>query len=321
MSLFDPCGKKINYLRLSITDRCNLRCCYCMPACGVDLVERADLLSYEELLRVSRAAVDCGVEKIRVTGGEPLVRKGVVGFLARLNALPGLKRVVVTTNGVLLDEMAAELKGAGVESLNVSLDSMRPEIFNRITRCGDLGRVLRGIEAAERAGFQHLKLNMVVMRGVNDGEVEEFAAMTLDKPFRVRFIEFMPTLRNMTASLTVPGEELLSRLSRRFELEPVTRDVLDGPAEYHRIKGACGSIGFINPMSCHFCADCNRIRITSNGVVKSCLFKEAGLDLKPLLKYGEGSDLREALHGIVKTKVHWRGASGHGAFAMSQVGG
>lgn len=191
MGLIDTSGRRINYLRLSVTDRCNLRCSYCMPEKGVPKVTHGDILRYEDLLRVAQAAVSLGIEKIRVTGGEPLVRLGISGFLARLAAIPGLRQLVLTTNGVLLEEMAEELRASGVQRLNVSLDSLRPETFGRVTRCGDVSRVWAGIEAAERAGFP-LKLNMVVMRGVNDEELADFAALTLEKPYAVRFIECMP---------------------------------------------------------------------------------------------------------------------------------
>ena len=190
--MIDTYGRKINYLRLSVTDRCNLRCRYCMPEDGIPLLPQGGILSYEELYLVSRTAVSLGIEKIRVTGGEPLIRKGILDFLSRLAGIPGLRQLVLTTNGLLLNEMAGRLKAAGVQRLNISIDSLVPENFRRITRGGEVSRVLSGIAAAEAAGFP-IKLNMVVMRGVNDHEVVDFAALTLDKPFAVRFIEFMPS--------------------------------------------------------------------------------------------------------------------------------
>ncbi len=286
----------------------------------------ADILPYEDLLRISRAAISLGMEKIRVTGGEPLVRKGIVRFLERLSSLPGLRRLVLTTNGVLLREMAADLKNAGVESLNISIDSLRPDTFARITRCGDLRQVLEGIEAVERAGFPFVKFNVVVMRGVNDDEVADFAALTVDRPYRVRFIEYMPTLpREDGKDLTVPGEELLRRLSERFRLQPVGREKLTGPAAYWRIEGAAGMVGVITPVSCHFCRECNRIRVTSTGMAKGCLFDGDGVDLKPFLR-AEGDDaLRRALRGVIESKPE-RHSLGEGpdqrsALPMSEVGG
>lgn len=326
MPLIDTHGRTINYLRLSVTDRCNLRCRYCMPSEGVESFEHADMLSFEELLQVSRAAIDMGVEKIRVTGGEPLVRKGIVVFLEQLAALPGLQRLVLTTNGIMLREMAADLRKAGIESLNISLDSLRPETFARITRGGDVSAVLAGIEAAEKAGFPFVKINVVVMRGVNDNEVADFAAMTIDRPYRVRFIEYMPTLQDSDwQATTVPGTELLERLSQHYDLEPVSREKHAGPSVNYRIKGALGTVGIITPVSCHFCNDCNRIRVTSAGMAKSCLFSNEMTDLKPFLKSNDQIGLCQALQSVVFAKPDQHQLLNQDiqqqAVAMSQVGG
>ena len=242
--------------------------------------------------------------------------------MRQLKRLPGLKKLVLTTNGIHLEEMAAEIKAAGVESINISLDSLKPEVYSTVTRGGDLGRVLRGIEAVHREGFPYLKINMVVMRGVNDAEVADFAALTIDKPFKVRFIEFMPTLKATdSGSLTVPGEELLKRLSTHYELQKLEREAMDGPSINYRIKGGKGTIGFINPISCHFCFDCNRLRVTSTGVVKSCLFDQGALDLKPLLAKGDQAELRSALNWVVMSKNLRADKQGQQAFAMSDIGG
>lgn len=326
MALIDPFGRTINYLRLSVTDRCNLRCHYCMPADGVRKVRHADILTYEELLRIAEAAVAIGMEKIRVTGGEPLLRKGILGFLERLARLPGLKRLVLTTNGILLPQMARQLKDAGIQALNISLDSLQPETFRRITRGGDVNRVLAGIAATEEAGFLPLKINMVVMRGVNDGEIADFAALTLHKPYRVRFIEYMPTLREENwRSLSVPGEELLKILAQRYRLLPMAKESLAGPATCYRLEGAAGEIGIITPVSRHFCHECNRIRVTSTGVAKGCLFAGGGMPLKPVLETGDAGKLREALRMAVNTKPHrhglHEGAPPSAPFDMWQVGG
>ncbi|MBP2674588.1 MAG: molybdenum cofactor biosynthesis protein [Deltaproteobacteria bacterium] len=322
----DSLGRRINYLRLSVTDRCNLRCAYCMPAEGVPKRTHGDILRYEDLLRVSEAALTLGMEKIRVTGGEPLVRKGIVRFLERLSGLPGLKRLVLTTNGILLKDMAGGLKDAGVESLNISLDSLRPDTYSRITRGGDLRRVLEGIEAVERVGFPFVKINVVVLRGVNDDEAADFAALTLDRPYRVRFIEHMPTLPgDSRRNLTVPGEELLRKLSGRFRLLPVSREDLNGPASYYRIEGAVGMLGVITPVSCHFCGECNRIRVSSTGIARSCLFSGAGVDLKPFLEGGDDAALRCALRGVIEAKPERHFLCGDpeekAPLPMSQVGG
>lgn len=326
MSPMDIYGRKINYLRLSVTDRCNLRCRYCMPAHGIRKRAHGDILSYEHLHRIAEAAVDIGVEKIRITGGEPLVRKDILGFLAGLKRIPGLKKLVLTTNGVFLGGMAGDLKRAGVESINISLDSMRPEVFSRITRGGDLTRVLAGIQAAEQAGFEHIKINMVVMRGINDGEVNDFAALTLHKPLQVRFIEYMPTLKEKNwQSLMVSGDELLSRLSERHHLQRVRNEALDGPAVYHRIDGAAGKLGFITPISSHFCQNCNRIRVTSSGAVKSCLFDDGKTSLRPYLENSDDAGLREALRRIAAMKPHrhmfMSGEADNHSFTMSRIGG
>ncbi len=324
--MVDNFGRKLNYLRMSVTDRCNLRCRYCMPAAGVPKQRHEDVLSYEELYRIAKVAVIAGVDKIRVTGGEPLVRKGIVDFLAELNRLPGLKKVVLTTNGVLLGEMAGALSRAGVESVNVSLDSLRPDVFTRITRRDDLARVLDGLTAAEQAGFKHIKINMVVMRGVNDDEVLDFAALTVDKPYKVRFIEYMPTLQESSGqSLMVPGEELIEQLADRYPLEKLQRNTLDGPADYYRIKGSAGAIGFITPVSCHFCKDCNRLRVSSSGMLKSCLYDNGGVSLRPVLARGKEAELldliRQAAH--LKPLQHdlQPGGSADNYLYMSQVGG
>lgn len=323
--LIDNFGRKINYLRLSVTDRCNFRCRYCMPAGGVAKLDHQEVLSYEELLLLAGAAVDLGIEKIRITGGEPLVRRGLSPFLTRLAALPGLRQLVLTTNGLLLPEMAQELKRAGVQRLNISLDSLQPEPFSRITRGGDLRRVQAGIAAAVEAGFP-VKLNMVVMRGENDGELEDFAALTLQHPFAVRFIEYMPAIQEQNwERLVLSGEEILSRLAKRFSFAPIDRGALAGPAKEFRIAGGVGSIGVITPLSGHFCGDCNRIRVTSAGTVRSCLFGNDGFDLRPLLQAGDQAEVAAALRRIVgrKPAMHALGLTGtdHTPFAMSGIGG
>jgi cyclic pyranopterin phosphate synthase len=325
MALVDAHGRKINYLRLSVTDRCNLRCTYCMPAQGVAKVTCCEVLRYEDLLKLAAAAVRIGIEKIRVTGGEPLVRKGLPAFLSQLAGLPGLRELVLTTNGVLLAEQAAALKAAGVQRLNISLDSLRPETFAQITRGGDLARVLAGIAAAEAEGFP-IKINMVVMRGVNDDEVADFAALTLDKPITVRFIEYMPAARvEDYRSLLVPGNDILAALSRRFSLFTMESSELCGPSRNYRISGGVGSIGLITPLTGHFCANCNRLRVTATGMVRSCLFGRDAVDLKPLLADTAAGALEQALRRLAEEKP-----AGHRLdeptltptpFAMAAIGG
>jgi cyclic pyranopterin phosphate synthase len=326
MKLVDSHGRRINYLRLSVTDRCNLRCRYCMPAEGVEKLTHGAILSYEDLFRIARAAVAIGVEKIRITGGEPLVRKGIVPFLARVAAIPGLRQLVLTTNGILLPEMAADLRRAGVQRLNISLDSLKPETFRAITRTGDVERVLAGIDAAVAAGFPPPKINMVVMRGVNDAEVIDFARLTLDRPYTVRFIEYMPATREENwQRLCIPAQEILDRIAADHELAPVEKGAMAGPSRDFRIRGAVGTIGVISAVSGHFCNDCNRIRVTSTGMAKSCLFSDEGVDLKPFLAGEEPAVLEDALRRLVGCKPARHGMDGekaeHTAFSMAKVGG
>jgi len=312
-------------LRLSVTDRCNMRCSYCMPADGVVKLEHADILSYEQLYRLAEAAVALGIEKIRVTGGEPLVRKGIVDFLAQLSALPGLKELVLTTNGLQLSEMAAALKHAGVQRLNISLDSLRPEVFAEVTRRDALDRVLMGIAAAEKVGLP-IKLNMVVMRGINDAELVDFAAMTLQKDCSVRFIEYMPAIKaHSWQALVMSGEEILARIAETYPFVPVVRGELSGPAREYRLDGARGTIGVITALSGHFCADCNRIRITASGKVRSCLFADAEYDLTQVLADGDSAAIQAVLHRLVELKPAMHGMNEHeaqhAAFTMARIGG
>jgi cyclic pyranopterin phosphate synthase len=324
MDLIDSYGRRINYLRLSVTDRCNLRCSYCMPASGVPKVSHGEMLSYEDLLRVATQSVELGIEKIRITGGEPLVRKGLVPFLAKLSAVPGLNELVLTTNGILLSEMASELRRAGVQRLNISLDSLKPEVFTSITRGGDVRQVMEGIAAAEAAGFGPPKINMVVMRGVNDDEILDFAGLTLEKGYAVRFIEYMPTTAEKGwESRSVTGDEILARIADRYRLVPLLGNSLAGPARNFRISGGMGSIGIITPVSGHFCDSCNRIRVTATGLARGCLFSGTGVDLRPVLAEEDDQTLKESLRQIVAAKPgkHHLSEGTADPFAMSQIGG
>ena len=285
MQLTDSLGRQINYLRLSVTDRCNLRCFYCMPVEGIVKTRHESILSYEELLLIAETAVGLGIEKIRVTGGEPLVRAGIAGFLERLAAIPGLKHLALTTNGLLLEEMAGALYQSGVQRLNVSLDSLQPQTFSTITRGGDLQRVMAGLDAAERAGFPPPKINVVIMRGVNDSEILDFAAMSRSRGNSIRFIEYMPAVKEAGwQRYCLSGEEILRRIAARYPLEQVDKGPYAGPSRDYRIPGARGSIGIITAVSGHFCSDCNRIRVTATGQAKGCLFSDEKTDLLPFLR-------------------------------------
>ncbi len=325
MLLSDNFGRKINYLRLSVTDRCNMRCVYCMPADGINKLGHAEILSYEQFLLIAEAAVSLGIEKIRVTGGEPLVRNGIVTFLEQLANISGLKQLVLTTNGVLLPEMAQELKDVGVQRLNISLDSLQPAMFTQLTRRDLLPQVLAGIAAAEKVGLSY-KINMVVMRGLNDNEILDFARLTQEHDCTVRFIEYMPVLKEKDwRSLVVPSKEILQRLDGHYSLHPVDRGALAGPAEEFAIDGALGQIGVIAPLSGHFCQDCNRIRITASGNVRTCLFSDHEFDLKPLLVPGNVADIASELQRLVSDKpaCHTLNSNGskYSPFSMAQIGG
>lgn len=325
MSLLDMLQRKISYMRLSVTDRCNLRCCYCMPAEGVSDCGHNEILRYEDLLRISRVAAILGIEKVRVTGGEPLVRKGVIGLLEQINGIPGINEVVLTTNGTLLKDMAGEVKAAGVHRVNVSIDSLQPDTYRMITRGGEINQVFEGLKRAEKVGL-HLKLNMVVMRGINDQEVEDFAALSLDRDWSVRFIEYMPTIREKVwQTRLISGGEIQDRLQQSFAIEPIPADHLCGPARPYRIRGAKGTLGVITPLSEHFCGSCNRIRVTSRGLAKSCLLSETATDLRPHLKKGNDRELRNALASVTAAKApHHQfldDVGGNTAFSMSSIGG
>jgi len=325
MPLIDSHGRKINYLRLSVTDRCNLRCQYCMPPAGVAKCTHSDILSFEELYDLAAAAVGLGIEKIRVTGGEPLVRKGILPFLERLAKLPGLRELVLTTNGTLLTQMAQDLKAAGVRRLNVSLDSLDPVVFSKITRGGRLADVIDGLHAAEQAGLP-IKLNMVVMRGINDNEILDFAALTLRKPYAVRFIEYMPAIQEANWQDRVyTGADILKRISQQYQLVSAATQVCAGPAQNFLIRGAVGMVGLITPLSGHFCASCNRIRVTSNGKIRSCLFSDEGTDIRPVLSQRDPELLARTLRQLVEAKpgMHQMSVaeSSHEAFSMVDIGG
>lgn len=325
MKLADGFGRKINYLRLSVTDYCNMRCVYCMPEEGIDhkLLDKA--LEFDQFLLIARAAVSLGIEKIRVTGGEPLIRPGIVDFLRSLTGLPGLERLVLTTNGLNLATMARQLKDAGVQRLNISLDSLQPEGFCCLTRRDCLPEVLDGIRAAERVGLPY-KINTVVMRGRNDHEIVDFAALAMEHGCTVRFIEYMPVLKEEGwQSLVMPSNEVLDLLKRHYQLEPVGREAVAGPAREFSIAGTDGRVGVISPLSGHFCGDCNRIRITAAGKVRTCLFSDREYDLLPTLEQNSVAAVADYLCKLVDDKPACHGMdtsrAQHSAFSMSRVGG
>ena len=313
--MLDSFAREITYLRISITDRCNYRCRYCMPEEGVEKRAHGDICSLEELRDMAAAAVRCGVKKIRVTGGEPLVRRGAVDFCRMLAEIPGVEELCLTTNGSLLAEQAAALREAGVTRLNVSLDTLTEERFRAITRAGTLSDVLRGLESAERAGFEKIKLNCVLLGGVNDDEIADFAALTRAHDWQVRFIERMPMGCGRDFGAYLPAQTVLERCP---ELEPVSHD---GVAACCRFPGAKGTVGLIAPMSHAFCSECSRIRITADGKLKPCLHSAAELSLRGL----SGDELEAAIRRgiLMKPERHHMNATGETETqrGMFEIGG
>jgi cyclic pyranopterin phosphate synthase len=287
----DSFQRPINYLRISVTDRCNLRCIYCMPAEGVTLMSHSDVLSYEEIFRVVEAAAELGINKIRLTGGEPLVRLGVPSLVKMIAGIGAINDIALTTNGILLSKYAAELKEAGLNRVNVSLDTLKPEKFLQITRCGELGDTLSGIETAQRVGLDPVKINVVVMAGVNDDEIIDFARKTVRDGWHVRFIEHMPVLddEQMIPRL-FSVNEIREKIETLGKLEPCRVEVGNGPAKYYRLPGAAGTIGFITPVTEHFCYQCNRLRLTADGKLRPCLLSEEEIDVREALRRGASID-------------------------------
>lgn len=281
--MIDQYGRTINYLRLSVTDRCNLRCQYCMPEEGVEKLNREDILSYEEISKIVEVMSGMGVDKIRITGGEPLVRPGIEELIKMLNAHDQVREIVMTTNGTLLADKAEALKKAGLKRVNISLDTLDPDKFKFMTRGGNLEDVLAGIEAAKRVGLTPLKINVVLINGFNDDEIEKFVMMTKDDSIDVRFIELMPIgeVANWSKSHFISNQMVLERMP---ELKATTRQDPSSPANYYKLPDAKGRVGLISPISCKFCDMCNRVRITSDGFLKQCLHGHEELALRPLLK-------------------------------------
>ncbi|MFC1902692.1 GTP 3',8-cyclase MoaA [Chloroflexota bacterium] len=300
----DSFQRPINYLRISVTDRCNLRCIYCMPTDGVCLASHDDILSYEEIYTIVQAAAELGIKKIRITGGEPLVRLGLPQLISMLAQIEAIDDISLTTNGVLLARYAAELKSAGLHRVNVSLDTLKPGRFELITRGDKLRDVLEGIEAAGYADLNPVKINIVVMSGINDDEILDFANKTISNGWHIRFIELMPVANGGAESpLFVPVSEIRQRLEALGGLEPCLPSVGNGPAKYFRFPDAKGTIGFITPVSEHFCFHCNRLRLTADGKLRPCLLAEDEVDLREPLRNGVSSDgLKQLIEEAVAKK-------------------
>ena len=322
--MFDSTRRDIHYLRLSVTDLCNLRCRYCMPD-GVEKLEREAVLTYEEFLRLAALFAQCGIDTVRVTGGEPLVRRNVAQLVAGLKAIPGIRKVTMTTNGILLEQQLPALLAAGLDSVNISLDTLRPEVFRQITARDEFAAVQAGLQAALESGIP-IKLNCVPQAGVNEGELEDLAALAENRPLQVRFIEMMP-IGYGAAMPCISGPELRQRFARRWpELQPLTEAAFgDGPAVYYTVPGWQGSIGFIAAVHGKFCASCNRVRLTSQGFLRPCLASEAGCDLRALLRSGaDDTQLLAAIRETIWAKPrehHFEDSSMPATRGMYRIGG
>lgn len=324
----DQFGRRIRYLRISVTDKCNLRCTYCMPVEGLPWIPKPELLSYEEIAEIVRQMAEMGLERVRLTGGEPLVRRDLPALARLLAGVPGIQDIALSTNAVLLPRFGAELRAAGVRRVNISLDTLRRERFEEIARrpARFFAATLEGIAAAERVGFEPIKINCVVLAGLNDDELADFAEVTRRRPWHVRFIELMPVEENLhLTDRFVPADEVLRRIRGLGELRPAVGPMGNGPARYFRYEGAPGTVGVITPLSHNYCDRCNRMRLTADGRLRTCLFGDHEVDLKgPLRETGSVVEaVREALAG--KPRRHWlelgstRGSGG--LAALSQVGG
>ncbi|HFB06811.1 MAG TPA: GTP 3',8-cyclase MoaA [Chloroflexi bacterium] len=323
----DSFGRGINYLRISVTDRCNLRCIYCIPPEGVSQMPHSAILSYEEIQTIVRASAELGINKVRLTGGEPLVRAELPKLVRMLSQIEGIEELSLTTNGVFLKKYALELKQAGLSRANVSLDTLKPDKFRYITRLGELKTVLEGIEAAKEAGLEPVKINTVVMRGINDDEILDFARMTRENGWHVRFIELMP-FNGVTEF--VPFIELQQHISLLGKLEPCPDSIGisgNGPAIYYRLTGAKGTIGFINPITeTSFCSRCNRMRLTPDGKLRPCLLGEDEIDLKMPLRNNASIEVLKSLivKAVASKPQHHHLEGGNIRLVnrkMSQIGG
>ena len=317
--MIDTYGRQITYLRLSVTELCNLRCRYCMPEDGVCKKRHEEMLTQEEMIMAIRAAAALGIRKLRITGGEPLVKSNIVGLCRAAAAVDGIEEVCLTTNGTLLPKLAAPLREAGVRRLNISLDTLDAEKFRYITRIGNLEDALAGIEASLEAGFDKIKINSVLIGGFNDDEIPSLAALTQRYPVDVRFIELMPMYDSgdFGPDAFIPYTVVTDRLP---DLSPLPAD--GGVAKLYRLPGARGNVGLISPVSAHFCADCNRIRLTADGKLKPCLHSSDEISLKGL----DYDGMVETLRSAILSKPKWHGElsyteRSHAARNMNQIGG
>ena len=335
--LIDNFGREISYLRVSITDRCNYRCIYCQSEKEFEFIPHQEILRFEEIVEIVQEAVNLGITKVRITGGEPLVREGIVNFIKQLRKIDRLEDISLTTNAFFLSEYAEKLKEAGLNRVNISLDSLQEEKYKKITRGGSLGKALKGISSALKAGLLPIKINTVLIRGINDDEVEDFVRLALDRPLNIRFIEFMPSgeeVINEFKNKFISVQEIKEKLIRKYLLNPIKISTANGPAKYYQIKGGQGTIGFITALSQHFCKTCNRIRLTSEGKLRPCLFSNTEVDIKQAIRKlargkSEGFLRKKIIRDKLKEAVRLK-PEGHKlniknqenlSFHMSRVGG
>ena len=325
-ALLDQFGRRIEYLRISVTDRCNFRCSYCMPLEGLAWLPKSDILSYEEIAEVVRQLAPMGLRRVRITGGEPTIRPQLSTLVRQLRAIAAVEDIALSTNGVRLPELARELADAGLDRVNMSSDSLRPDRIASIARRDLRFDPITAATAAQDAGLGPIKLNVVVMRGINDDEVLDFARLTLDRPWHVRFIELMPVgeMAMLTDAHVVSSDEVLARIAEAFGALTATAGPArgNGPAAYHRLPGAAGTIGVITPMTHTYCGSCNRVRLTADGRLRTCLFGDHEVDLRTPLRAGES--LVPFVHRALaeKPEAHALLARRVGGLrALSQVGG
>lgn len=326
--MIDQFGRRVEYLRISVTDKCNLRCVYCMPEEGLPWLKREQLLSYEEIEQVVRTMAGMGLRRVRITGGEPLVRKDLPELISLLSAVPEIEDLSLSTNAVLLEDQAEALRSAGVQRLNVSLDSLQPDRVDTIARRpGSYPKIMAGLDAAERVGFDPIKINVVLIRGQNDDEIADFAEITRTRPWHIRFIEMMPTGANLelSAKQFISCNEALRQIEKIDALEPVAGPFGNGPARYYRFSGAPGTIGVITPMSHNYCDRCNRMRLTADGQLRPCLFGSIQTNLRDPLRAGD--DLVPHIIRTLEIKperhylIQGSDAGSGGLVALSQTGG
>ncbi|MBW1842073.1 MAG: GTP 3',8-cyclase MoaA [Deltaproteobacteria bacterium] len=300
----DAYNRHLNYLRVSITDRCNLKCVYCMPDDRIPMLAHKEILNYEEILRIVTVGVGLGISKIRITGGEPLFRRGVYDFLEQLAKIDGLLDISLTTNGVLLRDNIHKIRSAGIKRINISVDTLNKKKFKQLAGYDFFDQIWAGIVTAREMGFDPIKLNVVPLKGINDDELEEIAGLSFKHPFHIRFIEYMPMgISPMEAERQLLAHEIKQRISKLGKLVPIEKEMNDGPAERFKFEGAQGEIGFIRPISQHFCNACNRLRLTASGQLRPCLLSDHHEDIKASLRKGcSDTELAEIFLRAVRNK-------------------